>query len=78
MYKLARWLYDLGRKHEYDTLRNELFILASRRPERFDDPEFGMQEDEKHFSKRIDDWFTIQKFVEAFYEAKERDDSDVL
>lgn len=71
MYKLARWLYALGRKHEYDRVKNELKIFLSYQPPRFVDHERGIKEDDEHYKKRINGWFAAREIYDDFFAEKE-------
>lgn len=75
MYKLARWLYDLGQRHMYDQLRNDLMAYTAQEPRRWKDSDHGMQESEEHFMKRRAEWFANRRFVDDFF--AERDNSEL-
>ena len=72
MYKLAKWIYALGAKHERDKLKSELHYFLGWQPERLIDEKNGMTESEEHYKKRLDGWFEARKLVEEFFVEVER------
>jgi hypothetical protein len=68
MYKLSRWLYELGAKNERKHLESDLFYYLSQQPVRYHDADAGMKESDEHFKKRIDSWFAARELIEKFFQ----------
>lgn len=67
MYKLGKWLHELGAKHERELLKADLFYYLGWQPVKRDDPETGMREAEAHYNKRLDAWFAARELIENFF-----------
>ena len=79
MYRLSKWLYELGRRNEYDRIKADMMAWLSAEPVRYIDSKNDIQESEAHFKKRLDGWFAAREHIEEyFYNHEQREgDSDL-
>lgn len=68
MYKLAKYLYELGQKNAYDRLRSDLYLFIGQEPIRYNDLERGISESEAAFKKRVDAWFAARELLDKFFQ----------
>lgn len=73
MYRLAKYLYELGQKNAYEKLKGELYLFMGQEPIRYRDPERGIEESEAAFKKRVDAWFAARKLLEEFFQEEPKD-----
>lgn len=67
MYRLAKYLYELGKHNAYQQLKGELFLFIGSEPIRYNDLDRGISESESAFKKRVDAWFAAREILNEFF-----------
>lgn len=67
MYRLAKYLYELGHRNAYEKLKSELYLYIGHEPVQYKDIEHGIFEDDKAFKKRVDSWFGAKELLDKFF-----------
>lgn len=75
MYKLAKYLYELGQHNAYEKLKGELYLYIGNEPVQYKDLERGILETDAAFKKRVDSWFGAREILDKFFR---EDDYDKL
>jgi hypothetical protein len=75
MYKLAKWIYELGHRHAYEQIRADMKLYFGTEPVRYIDTSgMGFEESEKHFEERVDAWFAARTVVAEYFDARDQEE----
>lgn len=74
MYKFGKWLYDLGTANARKQLELDMLYFLGGEPVRYSGDDGEWLESEKHYAKRIDEWFAQKQFVGNFFAQADNDD----
>ena len=72
MYRLARWMYELGYRHAFDKIKADMLNYLSTEPKRYEDIDRGIREDDEHFKKRLDGWFAAREYIDEYFYNQEQ------